>query len=190
MQRSKTFVLLLALALTFGALAEASMVRKMDLGEVCARANLIFRGTVLSATEGTVEAGGAELPTVRYRIRVSEAFQGSFRTKGDIQIAEVTMLGNMKPITVNGAVRRSPLPNLPSLKVGGDYLLMTTPPSALGLSAPIGLAQGSFTISGKGEALTATDGLGNAFNYHELADGIRAALQGAAARPGTRGGSR
>ena len=176
MSRSKTVVLVLAIALVFGALAQASLVQKMDLPEVCARADKIFRGTVLSATEGAIEAGGGELPTVTYRIRVSEAFQGDFRTKGDIQIAVVTMLGKMKSETIDGVQRRSPLPDLPALSVGGDYLLMTPYPSAIGLSSPIGLGQGCYSISGKGDAMMATDGLGNSVNYQELADQIRAAL--------------
>lgn len=167
MSRSKTVVCLLALALAFGALAQASLVQKMDLGEVCARADKIFRGTVVSAKSGSIEAGGGELPTITYVIKVNEAFQGEFTTKGDDQYAELTTLGRFKTRVID----------MPELEVGGDYLLMTSRPSAIGLSAPIGLGQGCFTISGKGDALTATDGYGNSANYAELADQIRAALE-------------
>ena len=62
------------------------------------------------------------------------------------------------------------------LAVGGDYLLMTTQPSAIGLSAPVGLGQGCYTISGKGDARMATDGLGNSINYAELTAALQAAL--------------
>ena len=168
--RSRAVILVVALAVLCGPSVQASLVQKMDLAEVCTRADKIFRGTVLSATTGTVEAGGGTLPTVTYRIRVSEGYQGHFITKGDIQIAEVTMLGRIK------AGNSSPLADFPVLAVGGDYLLMTTPPSAIGLSAPVGLGQGCYTISGKGESQIATDGLGNSINYAELAAALQAAL--------------
>ena len=41
-------------------------------------AGRIFRGTVLGVTDGTVQVGGGQLATVVYRLRVDEAFKGSF----------------------------------------------------------------------------------------------------------------
>lgn len=174
--RSKKVVCVLALALAFAAFAQASMVQKMDLGEVCARADKIFRGTVVSVTDGSVAVGGGELPTITYRIKVDEAFQGDFVKKGDAQYAEVTMLGDFKNVTANGLERRSPLTGLPRLSVGGDYLLMTSRPSEIGLSAPIGLGQGCYSISGKGDNVVATNEVGESFKYAEMANMIRAAL--------------
>jgi hypothetical protein len=43
----------------------------MNLQQMCNAAGRIFRGTVLGATEGTVTAGGGQLTTIVYRIRVS-----------------------------------------------------------------------------------------------------------------------
>ena len=167
---------LVAVAILLGASLDAQMVQKMDLTEICSRADKILRGTVLSATSGTVQVGGGELPTVTYRIKVDEAFQGTYITKGDDQIAEITMLGKLKSVNADGVRSVSPLPDLPELKVGGEYLLMTTPPSSAGLSTPIGLGQGCYTISGKNSVVTATDGLGNTVTYEALAEQIRAAL--------------
>ncbi len=178
MQRSILGLLgAMAFCLAAGPMVEATMVQKMDLGEVCSRADRIFRGTVLSATQGGVEAGGATLATVAYRLRVTEAFQGEFITKGDQKMAEITMLSPMKSIDADGQRWFSPLGDLPRLEVGGDYLLMTSRPSALGLSVPIGLAQGCYTIQGKGEELTAVNALGETFKYQEIAGAIRAALE-------------
>jgi hypothetical protein len=162
--------------LAFGPVADAAMVQKMDLGEVCSRAANIFRGTVLSEVPGTVEAGGATLPTVTYTVKVSEAFQGDFQTKGDQQYAEITMLGSVKPVQVGGQRSFPALADMPRLDVGKDYLLMTSSPSAIGLSAPIGLAQGCYAIQGKGENQTAVNELGETFNYQAMASAIRAAV--------------
>ena len=100
MSRNRAVLLALALALVVGAVAQASMVQQMSLGEVCAKADKIFRGTVLSVTEGKVAAGGGFLPTVTYRVKVVDAVQGDFQTKGDSQVTEITMI--LSPKAPNG----------------------------------------------------------------------------------------
>ena len=168
--RPRTLILLIALAVLCGPSVHAELVQKMTLLEICGRADKIFRGTVLSAAKGTVEVGGGTLPTVTYTLRVDEAYQGEFIDNGDHQIAEVTMLGRIK--TENS----SPLAGFPVLEVGGGYVLLTTPPSAIGLSAPVGLGQGYYTISGKGKNEVATNGLGNSISYADLVARIQAVL--------------
>ena len=169
--RNRAVLLALALALVFGAVAQASMVQQMALGEVCAKADKIFRGTVLSVTEGKVAAGGGFLPTVTYRLKVVDAVQGEFQTKGDGQYAVITMF--LSPKAPNG----KPYIDMPVMQEGRDYLLMTTRPSAIGLSTTVGLGQGAFAISGKADAETAIDGLGNSYNYAELFSQVAAAAQ-------------
>ena len=53
---------------------------------------------------------------------------------------------------------------------------MTSRPSAIGLSAPIGLAQGCYEVKGKGDQQVAVNSLGESFAYQELAGAIRAAV--------------
>ena len=57
-----------ALCLLAASAAEAALVKKMDLSEVCSHSGSIFRGIILSAESGEVTAGGAVLPTVTYRV--------------------------------------------------------------------------------------------------------------------------
>ena len=57
MQKNRIVLIALALVLV-GTSLQAAMVQKMDLGEVCARAERIFRGTVVGISQGEVEAGG------------------------------------------------------------------------------------------------------------------------------------
>ena len=175
--RKRYFLTLLAIGSMVAGSLSGAMVRKMDLPEICGNSDRIFRGIVRSATPGTVSAGGGELPTVTYRIEVVEAFQGSFETKGDKQMAELTMLGQIKGRTVGNLQSFSGLPELPQLTVGREYLLLATAESSIGLSTTVGLAQGCFLISGQGKNEVATDGIGNSRAYAGLADEIRAALQ-------------
>ena len=128
--------------------AQAATVRQLNLEQMVDRAGRIFRGTVLDIKEGTVQAGGAELPTVTYRIRVDDAFKGTYQTGKGLQIAEITMLGKLKQSQTSDT-RSLPLIDLPKLEVGQNYLLLTTQPSAIGLSTPVGLGQGTFRVTGK-----------------------------------------
>ncbi|MCL4814472.1 MAG: hypothetical protein KJ061_18440 [Vicinamibacteraceae bacterium] len=160
-----------------GPLFASAIVKKMDLAEVCARADRIFRGTIVDVVEGSVAAGGGQLPTVTYRIRVTETFKGDVLTKDGVSYAEVTMIGRAKPALKGGMQHFSALPEMPRYEKGGDYLLMVTAPSAIGLSAPVGLAQGSYTISSRNKVDMAQNALGQLLKYDDLADRIRALLK-------------
>jgi hypothetical protein len=154
----------------------SAIVKQMDLSEVCARAAMIFRGTIVDVTEGKVAAGGGELPTVTYRIKVTEAFKGDFTTKDGVSYAEVTMLVRLKSAPRDGVQHFSALPTLPSYEIGSDHVLMVTAPSAIGLSAPVGLAQGSYSISTRNKTEMAQNALGKMLSYGDLADQIRAVV--------------
>ena len=149
---SKGFLAVAVLALLMGGLAaNAATVLKMDLETLCDNADRIFRGTVVSVQEGTVTAGGADLPTVTYTLKVDESFKGTYTTEKGVNYATVTMLGTLKPASAaGGSVERySFLPTLPALSQGQDYLLMTSAPSAIGLSTTVGLGQGCFHLADK-----------------------------------------
>ncbi|HEX5716612.1 MAG TPA: hypothetical protein VF179_10665 [Thermoanaerobaculia bacterium] len=148
-RRNLLFCLLAVLALSLiGMQAQAATVQQLNLAQMVSRAERVFRGTVLTIREGKIDAGGAELPTVTYRIRVDEAFKGTYQDVKGMQIAEITMLGKLKN-NQTANTRSLPLIDLPKLQVGQDYLLLTTQPSAIGLSTPVGLGQGAFRVTGK-----------------------------------------
>lgn len=164
----------------------ATTVLQMTLEDLASRADRVFRGHVLSIEPGSTEIGGGELPTVTYELTVDEQFKGNYPPDGEKVVVTVTMVGSLKQgdTVVNGRRRLNALPELPELRVGQDYLLFTTEPSAAGLSTTVGLGQGTFKIflSPEGEELAANE-LNNAglFNgpvtYTTLASAIRAALR-------------
>lgn len=150
MNRLKVFSVLLGIALlAVCPPLSATDVLQMNLQDLVNRADRIFRGTVLDAREGTVTAGGGELPTVTYRIRVDEALKGTFEEVKGTPIAEVRMLGKLKPGTSSTVRSITAVPGLPELAVGQEYLLLVTPRSAIGLSTTVGLGQGLFVLQGK-----------------------------------------
>lgn len=147
--------------------ARATTLLRMNLSDLCDRAGAIFSGTVLDVLPGTVSIGGGELPVLTYRIRVEESFKGSLvETKGG-RIAEVTMVGKIRPAEAGGAVSVPFLPDLPELKPGRRYLLFTTPPSAAGLSIMVGLGQGTFRVTGEGQGSTAVNRVDNLGLFRE-----------------------
>jgi hypothetical protein len=143
-------IILPVLALVFGSgAAGATTLEQLNLAELCERGHQVFRGTIVSVTAGTVTAGGSELPTVTYRIRVDEAFQGDFVEINGRRFAEVRMLGAGKRLPAAGEYRRVPLlSDMPVGKSGQDVLFFTTRPSSVGLSTTVGLGQGWFDLSG------------------------------------------
>lgn len=174
--RVRKSVVFVALAVFAATSLQAAMVRDMDLGEVCNNADKVFRGVVVSATEGTVTVGGGELPTVVYVVHVTEGFKGEFLTKGDDSYVEIEMLGRIKSAPVGDLQHFSVLPELPELAVGGEYVLMTTAPSAAGLSVPVGLGQGVYTLTGQGKTEMAKNAAGSSLSYDDLANQIQAAV--------------
>ncbi len=175
-------ICLLALALLCGANLVAATVKKMGLNEMCERAGSIFRGTVVSVSNGSVKAGGSSSATVDYVIEVHEGLKGSFESIGDKKHTTIRMLAGIKGTTQGGSRRFSKLPDLPQLEVGREYLLLTTTPGQSGLSTTVGLGQGCFSVHGKGEAKTAVNELNNLglydgpVAYDVIVSDIRAAL--------------
>jgi hypothetical protein len=125
------------------------MMLQLDLQELTSRADKIFRGTVIGIQEGTIQAGGGELPTVTYRIAVDEMFKGAATTvKGDQAVVEIRMVGSLEidKADESGKIHFSPFSEVPRLAAGSDYVLFTTPESSIGLSMTVGLGQGAFRV--------------------------------------------
>lgn len=187
MKRSRfIFSLLGAGALCLASFAaSAAMVQQMGLSDLVGNADKVFRGTVLSKEPGTVTAGGGELDTVVYTLRVDDAIKGDFGTGKSARTIEITMLGDLKerPIA-SGPQRLFSLNISPDLRVGSDYVLFTTSPSTIGLSTTVGLDQGLFRVfaTENGSDMTA-NGLGNQglfggpVSYDELKAAINAELK-------------
>lgn len=173
-----TFSLFAVLAVVLTTSVQAALVRQMNLEQLAGHAGKIFRGTVLDVRQGSVRAGGGELPTVTYILRVEEEFKGTFETVKGQKIARVQMVGKMKSDRQGNLRSLSPLPDLPKLQIGSDYLLLTTTPSAIGLSTTVGLGQGAFRLSGKPGQETAVN------ENHNLGLFAQTALKSAPAAPG------
>lgn len=182
---SLTWPALLTLALALSALiipAPASIyVQKLTLDGLTAKADRIVRGTVTGVTHGEVQAGGGTLPTVTYRVQVKESLAG----KPGYAVINLTMITDRKAPVQHGNARREKLLEMPELTEGQEYLLFTTRPSKAGLSSFVGLAQGCFAISARGDKEFALNGVNNAglglaaagpVEYRELATKIRALL--------------
>lgn len=139
--------------------AGATTLQQLSLKDLVVRADKVFRGRVVAIDTRTIAAGGAELHAVVYTLRVEESFKGAFPSgKGDGEaFVELRMFGGAKAAGRAGELRRfSPLPDVPQLVMGREYLLFTTRPSQAGLSTTLGLGQGAFLIDDAGkEELTA-----------------------------------
>lgn len=150
--------LMAAALLLYGAGIEAVSVEHLTLGEIVDRADRIVRGTVIAADETTISAGGGRLPVVVYRIRVGEVLKGA---APDGEIIEVSLLSPRKMAAPRNRAT-SLLRDLPEFRVGQEYLLALTRPSAIGLSTTVGLGQGLFQLRGGQGREEAVNQLNNA----------------------------
>lgn len=186
--RCRLVLLTLAVAIVLPSSLLAASVAQMNLAQMVGRADRIFRGTVTAVVAGSVRAGGGQIPTTTYRIKVEEAFKGSFDKVKDVEYAEIRMVGKTKPVTLGTRRLVSPL-SLPDLKVGERYLLLTTARSAAGLSTTVGLGQGSFRVLGSGSHERAVNELNNWMLFKGMEGGGPAAElnREPAARPSSQG---
>lgn len=141
----------------------AAIVQQMTLGGLVNNADKVFRGTVINKEPGTIMAGGSELPTVIYTLRVEESLKGDFGVGKKSKAITLTMLGSLKNSASQANVKRFAAINMnPDLKMGSDYILFTTTPSSLGLMTTVGLDQGLFKIfSNANGSEMVSNGLGN-----------------------------
>jgi hypothetical protein len=169
MSRSWLRVLLAAAFILISAPALlADTVRQMNLAEMVQNADKIYRATVISVTPGKVEVGGGQLPVITYRLRVEEVFRGDIPTVKGVKITEIRTLGKSTPVQHGNLRRLSTLPSMPQLAVGKTYLVLTTRPSAVGLSVTVGLGQGAFEIFGRGKSETAVNAVNNRGLFRDM----------------------
>jgi len=164
----------------------ATMVQQMNLGEMTVNAENIIHGKITGIETGTVAAGGSDLPTITYVLRVAEVLKGSAATDDDNQI-RVTMFGSLKTARGGGEVKHlSSMYKGPNLKSGEEYLLFLTQPSSIGLSTTVGIGQGSFRFLSDGTVVNEAKNNGlfrdmdrngmpasGPINYGDLADRIQ-----------------
>ncbi len=179
---------LLAFMIVIPTIVSATSVKHMNIDELSRNADKIFRGTVISVRQGSVEAGGAQLPTLTYTLKVEESFKGNFTSeKGDMRLTKITMVSDSKAESSGDIRRMTMFRDLPRLAVGGDYLLFTSAESKIGLSMTIGLDQGCFDVVGSMalnragnqglfQGAASTGPAKGAIAYNELSDRIRAIL--------------
>jgi hypothetical protein len=152
--------------------ADATTVKHFDLPQMTTSAARVFRGTVTDVRAGSVKAGGGQLATTIYRIKVTESFKGDFATFKGITYADVEMLGSVKAGTASNGVRRfSAFRDMPVLERGQEYLVFLTAESSIALSSPVGLAQGLFEIDTTLPGEPTANGLNNAGLVADFARG-------------------
>lgn len=119
----------------------ATMVISMNFDQLLASADRVFIGSCTLVKEGKTKK--ERLPYTEYIFTVSEVLKG--RAGKTITIRQ---LGLLTPQRVDGnRVQVFRIQGMPTYKPGQKMLLLLRSDSKLGLTSPIGLFQGAFSIS-------------------------------------------
>ena len=113
----------------------ATSLRVVNLSEMVDSSNRVFRGLCIAVREGTLSNG---LPIFQYRFLVSEGIKGTFDGEEIIfrQLRTVGA-GSKKGVGILG---------LPTYRKGQEAVLFLAADSGIGLTSPIGLSQGVFSV--------------------------------------------
>ncbi len=190
-KRARAVLIFGAVLLTFNAPSLATSVERLDLAGLTERAATIVRGEVVGATAIDVAVGGGQLPAIEYRVEVEEMFKGeAAQGPAARRYATFRVVGSMKSgaSPALAALWR----DVPKFRRGDQVLLFLTAESSVGLSSPVGLAQGAFRVELDPESRqeSAANGFANEglwegvtrgpLPYGALRDQLRARLQGGA----------
>lgn len=149
------------IAISFVALAarpaNATTVLQMNLAQMVTESDKIFVGRVISVSEKTIEVGGGQLSAITYRFRIEESFKGAFEEIKGVQYTEVSMIGTLAGLKEG----KPPIPFFPLLKEDQPYLLLVAPEGSTGLTSPMGLGQGTFTLLGTDASKVAINRVAN-----------------------------
>ena len=156
--RRSAVLVLAAFAMLGGNTLHAAIAAQMNLEQLVTEADRVFLGTVIDMSESRVEFGGGQLPAVTYRLQVNDTFKGRFEEIKGKKFTEVTMLGSIKHVKSGS----HPISDFPLLREGTVYRLMIAPAGPTGLTAPMGLGQGCFVVSGEAGGKAAMNGAHNA----------------------------
>ena len=120
---------------------QATTILMQTLDDMVTEAQDVFRGTLKNQETVTVKVKGQDIKATRYLFTVSEMLKGQSNLS-DNQY-EFTMVGSPGSAFFSNSSNTS----FPRFENGQQYLLLMRAPSKIGLSSPIGLANGSFKIT-------------------------------------------
>jgi hypothetical protein len=138
----------------------ATLVEELGFLELHQRAATLFHGKCMARNE---VRDGKPIPYTEYTFQVIRAVKGCRDSLGKAQEKIVvrhagTRSGQIRPDGLEAAPLRL---GLPEYEVGEEVVLFLTRESRLGLCAPVGLAQGRFSVVRDGGRRLVKNSMGN-----------------------------
>ncbi len=111
----------------------STSLRVVNLPEIMEVSTRIFRGRCLSAK--TLQESPIGLPVVEYTFQITDGVKG-------VKTGETLVFRQVQ----TSARGQRGLPGVPSYRKGDDLVLFLAGDSEVGLTSPVGLGQGTFTL--------------------------------------------
>lgn len=146
--------------------AAATTMRHQTFSELVQEAERVFVGVCVSALDGElVQPGGWAVPYTEYTFEVRQVLKGQLGQHLTIRQYGVR---EPRPTSDGRLALASRLPAMPVYQPGQTLLLFLIGDSSLGLTSPVGLAQGAFRIVSEGGKRMAVNGFNNAGLFRGL----------------------
>ncbi len=164
--RPATAAIAIAAAIAWTPHAPATTTRDIDFVALEKRAATVFYGKCIARR--TVDEG-ARISYVEYQFEILDGVKGCRDSKGRRLRRVVFRHAQLRPRTLPDGTRFVP-PKLgiPTYAIGDELVLFLTRESRLGLCAPVGLRQGCFRVTRRGNRRYAQNGVENRHLFRDV----------------------
>lgn len=141
--------------------AQATRIQLVNLEQMARKANQIFVGVCLAVEDSILP--GTDIPVTSYTFSVTD------RIKGELNDAlTIRQLGVREPRVQGDKALIFRVPGMPVYREGQEVVLFLISDSSLGLTSPVGLSQGAFTVQERDGRKVLQNGIQNAGLFNSL----------------------
>ena len=141
--------------------AQATRIQLVNLEQMARKAERIFVGVCSAVEDGTLP--GTDIPVTSYTFSVTEPIKGEV---GDT--LTIRQLGVRVPRVQGDKALIFRVPGMPVYREGQEVVLFLISDSSLGLTSPVGLSQGAFTVEERDGRKVLQNGIQNVGLFRDL----------------------
>jgi hypothetical protein len=141
--------------------AQATRIQLVNLEKMVTKADRIFIGVCSTVEDSTLS--GTDMPVTSYTFSVTEPIKGEMD-----DTLTIRQLGVREPRVQGDKALVFRVPGMPVYQAGQEVVLFLISDSSLGLTSPVGLSQGAFTVDKRDGQKLLQNGIQNLGLFKDL----------------------